>query len=259
MNQVFCSAKLVEDYARRKKKNPGFSLRAYAKFLNLQAPTLSAVLKNKRPLPGKAAEQVATRLGLRGLEKKQFLESAYFRGEAKEILATLKTPKEILDSELHYKIIAEPEYYAIFSLLELKNAKHDPYWIAQRLGCSVGKIQTALEGLLKSGLLTKEGNKFKKKPIRLSTTEDVQSRALRDSHRAALKQAAESLDAVDVSLRDLSSIYFPANLKRLPEAKKLIRDFRKQLAALFQEDENDEVYVLNTQLFPLTKLSRGKL
>jgi len=261
MSRVFYLQKLKEGFTLRKEKNKAFSLRSYAKFLGIQAPSLSAILKEKRGLPSKEAEKIALKLKLKGLEKKQFIESSYFHGESPEVSLPLSAKQETLCNELHHKIIAEPEHYAIFSLLEMKGVRHDIYWMARRLGCSVETIDKAINNLLEAGFLKKENGKYHKQPIRFTTSEDVQAVALREAHKNTLKQAIDSIDSVDISARDFSSISFPANLARLPEAKKLIRDFRKQVAALFQDDsaENNEVYSLSVQLFPLTKLSiRGK-
>jgi len=47
--------------------------------------------------------------------------------------------------------------------------------------------------------------------------------------------------------------------KNLPEAKKLIREFRKNLSVLLEEGTKTEVYDLNIQLLPATDVSTADL
>src|SRR5690349_6949475 len=59
---------LMEEFARRVRVNPRYSLRAYARTLGMSPGALSEVLRNRRPLSLKAAEKVIKALGLTGLD-----------------------------------------------------------------------------------------------------------------------------------------------------------------------------------------------
>ena len=54
----------------------------------------------------------------------------------------------------------------------------------------------------------------------------------------------------DVMERDITSIMMPVDLTKMEEAKKKIKNFRKELAAFLRGKNQDRVYSLNIQLFP---------
>jgi uncharacterized protein (TIGR02147 family) len=80
------------------------------------------------------------------------------------------------------------------------------------------------------------------------------STALRHSHREALTMGAEKLESVPLELRDFSSMTIAVSMERLPEAKKLIRAFQKQLSELLENGKRTEVYQICMQLYPMTEL-----
>jgi uncharacterized protein (TIGR02147 family) len=52
----------------------------------------------------------------------------------------------------------------------------------------------------------------------------------------------------------VTSITFSINRKNIPEAKKMIRTFRRKMATLMAKGHKTDVYNLNVQLFPVTKV-----
>ncbi len=87
----------------------------------------------------------------------------------------------------------------------------------------------------------------------VTTTHDVQSAALQLSHKQNLELAALALDEVAIEHRDITSITMAIDAKKLPLAKAMIKNFRRQLSEFLESGNKNEVYNLNVQLFPLTK------
>ena len=69
------------------------------------------------------------------------------------------------------------------------------------------------------------------------------------------REARKSGKKIDYEARDISGAMFAVNSKRIPQAKKKIEKFRRQLLQFLSRGECDELYQLNVQLFSLT---RGK-
>lgn len=256
---------LREELARRQRSNPAYSLRSFAKQLGMQAPTLSAVLAGKRPLPSSTAAAIPEKLSFSPAEKKRFLNSVYYRKAppaiAKAILdasaansADAAHAEKTLREELHFKIIAEWEHYAVLTLAETRGFRADKAWIAKRLRISEARAQTALNRLMEAGLLSVDAiGRVRLHQVNVTTSDDAASAALRQSHREALLMGAEKLDSVPVELRDFSSMTIAVSLDRLPEAKKLVRAFERQLSDLLEDGKRTEVYQVCVQLYPLTE------
>lgn len=63
---------LQEEFERRCKRNPRYSLRAFAQSLSLHHGTLSQVLRGTRPLTAKAQMKIARSLGFGPAEMSNF-------------------------------------------------------------------------------------------------------------------------------------------------------------------------------------------
>lgn len=84
---------LYQDFLKRKKKNPRFSLRAYAKYLAMSHGKLSEVFSNKRCLTPTLARRIMVKLDWSTEQKRLFLDAIEFESKAaqrKKLLARLK-------------------------------------------------------------------------------------------------------------------------------------------------------------------------
>lgn len=77
MKPVYYVEKLKEVLEERQLNNSKYSLRAFARDMDLHCSTMSQILRGKRNLPLKRANDVADRLGLSDDDKKRFMESFY--------------------------------------------------------------------------------------------------------------------------------------------------------------------------------------
>ncbi|HUP57729.1 MAG TPA: DUF4423 domain-containing protein, partial [Bdellovibrionota bacterium] len=143
----------------------------------------------------------------------------------------------------------------ILSLLETRDFEENPAWIAERLGINPVEASAALERLERLGLVARaQSGKLLSTEKNVATTNDVASAALRRSHRQSLEQAIEKLEEIDVEDRDITSITMAIDPAALPLAKKMIREFRRKLCATLETGKRSEVYNLNVQLVPVSRL-----
>ena len=251
----FYLQKLRAEFELRASRRKGYSLRSYALFLGVEAPSLSSVLKGSRRLSKTKVEKVADKLNLSPKERLLFIDSNQRRPSVLQVTNDIQ--RKQLNSETHFRIIAEWEHYAILSLLETKDFQSSSKWISERLNIPDLRARICIDNLLEAKLILLEGKRFVLNQQGLSTSEDISSQAIRIARRQDLELAQNSIDEISVELRDLSSSTMTLDPKDLPELKAMIRDFRKRFMLQAENKKSNEVYKLAVQLFPLTKL-RGK-
>lgn len=236
---------LLEEMTDRKSKNPAYSLRAFARDLNISPAVCSQVLSGKRHLSRKNLGKIADALGL---------SPAQVSSIRKEITGVSLDRTEYLEvQEDVFRVMSDWYYFAILNLARLKDNKAQPTWVAKRLGLSLAEAKVAISRLKRLGYLAIENGRLKRTAVSLITTEDVPSSALRQFHKQNLALAVRALDDVPVNQREITTITMPADLSRLPGAKKLIREFRSKLANHLSAGKPTEVYTMAIQLFPISK------
>ena len=238
----------------KKAKNPSYSLRAYAQWLEISPSHLSQLISGIRPMTNKISLKIMEKFNFSPAEKLEFLESVNCALIEKDI----KIHDEFfLIKEDEFKLISDWHHYAILSCLDLKGSTAKHSWFANRLGVDVVVIDQAIERLLRLKIINKQNGKYIqiKKPLR--TTSDVPVTAIRKYHSNNLDIAREKMEGVAVEKRELTSITMAINPKKLPIAKELITDFKRRLAAVLEHGEKTEVYTFSAQLFPITKLEEN--
>lgn len=236
---------LKEEFCRRRDKNPRYSMRAFAASLRIPSGRLSEIFSGKRNLSAKLSKKILLQMAASTESHRRFSEA---------IAGVPQTSDYLLLEEDRFSVIADWYHFAILSLIETKNFSPNSHWIAKRLGISAVQSEMALERLLRLGLLERDSqSRLRLAQAHTTTTSDIPSGALKASHRQTLEQAIECLETVDVEEREISSITMAIDVHKLPEAKKLVKDFRRRLAKLLEQGQRTEVYNLNIQLVPVTK------
>lgn len=253
---------LQEELNRRIRLNSQYSLRSFAKQLDIDASLLSKILQNTRPLSPVNAVKVLERIQLAPNEKILFWESyvksreetyGQFDPEANRLVGTNKEEENKIDHDL-FQTITEPHHYAIVELTRLKNFKYDFAWIGKTVGVSPLEAEEAIERLLSIGLLRKDGKKLVRAPGRVTTKDkSVTTAALKFHQRKILEQAILALDKTPLEERNQSSMTIAINPSKIPLAKKMIQDFVNQLSDVLEVGALEEVYQMSFSLFPLTQ------
>ncbi|MBS1985788.1 MAG: DUF4423 domain-containing protein [Bdellovibrionales bacterium] len=245
----FYLAKLRSEYVARHQRNPKYSIRSFARDLRLDPSALSAVLRTKRKIPKKSLLTVAEALRLNSQQSHNFLQS-----HATADLRQLKQVESLyrLDENEHFQIIAEWEHYAILSLLQTYRPPGTISWASNALGLSPSRTQQIFGRLEAAGLVQRRGERYRSTGLRLTTSEDVASRALQQAHSNSLLRAQAKLKSLGPEMRDFSGLVCAVNLDQLDAARTLIRKFRTEFASLVEQGSRREVWQLSVQFFPLT-------
>src|SRR5688572_11466089 len=111
------------EYARRRAKNAHYSLRAFARQLQVSSGPLSEILSKKRSLSVKMAMHITERLMFTPAERDHFIAL---------LSKPLPMPSSYQQLEADkFCVIADWYHYALLSLLETEGCKNDPRWMAE--------------------------------------------------------------------------------------------------------------------------------
>jgi transcriptional regulator with XRE-family HTH domain len=246
---------LLELLIQKKKQNPQYSLRSFAKQLSMSPAHLSQLISGKRTMTFRVAKQIADRLSLSPWERKVLAQ-----GASAMPLDTLLDESDEFRSlkEDQFKAISDWYHFAILSLSELKDNEARPKWIAQRLNLDELIARDAFERLKRLRLIEVSDGKFRQSTRPLQTTRDVSSAAIRKYHHQNLKLAAEKLDSAEIDLREFSAITMAIDPSRIKRAKQMIEKFKREICRELNAGVKQEVYTLAIQLFPVSSQRNKK-
>lgn len=238
---------LQKTYAERCRRNPQYSLRAFAKSLDIDSSTLSALIRRKRPLTAKTAQRLISAMGITDPAQSQTLLLGVL-GQNEE------SAPEYQQLELEAaEVISSWEHFAIRSLLQLDAYRPNTKQIARRLNLPHGIALEALNRMARLGLVVQQGDVWLDTGKNLTTPTNAPNPVLRGALRQCMVKAIDSLEKDPIDTRDMSGITMAISAKKMPEARKLIQDFRRRLCAFLEDGNKDAVYRLNVQLFPLSQ------
>src|SRR5437868_1605817 len=136
---------LRNELEERCKRNPLFSMRAFARLVGLKAPHLSAVLSGQKGLSTASAQRAARALRWSAEEENEFIEmvnAAHARKKSVREKAFINLEKirekktfQTLDLD-QFKLISDWHHFAVLHLFELNDFQPNPTWISKRLGLS---------------------------------------------------------------------------------------------------------------------------
>ena len=258
---------LEKEFLKRQKNNPLYSLRAFARDLELAPSHLSGILKGKLGLSNPAADRIGKALGFSFREIDHFknlVASKHARSRSMRKLARglirekcKKNDTETL-SVAQFQFISEWHHLAILELFYLKKFIFDERWMAIKLGLLPATITLALERLNRLKIIQKKNNVWKPSTDWLEVIGNVSSAAIQEFHRQIQQKSIGSIKKDSIDVRDMRCTIMAIRKEKIKEAKSLLEKFHSDLNQMMSEGdqvkyEKDEVYCLHTSFFPLTK------
>lgn len=242
---------LMMEFIGIQSRNPGFSMRAYAKKIGIPQSAVSEIVGKRRKVTAKMATKI-----LRGLD--------FAPAQISEVVSKFDSEIEVpqnksscfrpLDMD-SFRLISEWYHFAILSLTETKSFKSNTGWMARRLGISESLVQSAVERLIRLEMLRVDAKTKKLIPTGVQYQFDpgIATPALKKACRENLELSNSALDWTNYDQRDFTAITFCFDPKKMVEAKRMIKSFRRKFCTLMESGTKTEVYKLCLQLFPLTK------
>ncbi len=258
-------------FALLKKHTEGYSYMKFAEDLGFSATNvLSHIIQGRRPLTTKSAEVIARSLNLRGVERLYFFtlvdyinakvpddKDGHFKKICdlkKEVLAA-PIEKEALSyfSEWYHPVIGE--------MTRLPTFESDPHWIAKNLVAPIrpAQVEKSLDLLENLGIIAfDEGqNRHIRCDRNIATGHEAQEMAVASFHQEMINIGRQSISKVEQEHRDVSAVTVCISKDGIKKIKAMIHEF--QLLLLAEEErcqEAEQVYQVNIQFFPLTKIKK---
>jgi uncharacterized protein (TIGR02147 family) len=256
---------LRDKLGQRAQANPQYSLRAFARDLQISPQVLSHVIRGTKNISAEVSIEIAQQLGLTTEETSYFHDLVELSQARSEELKEIIRYRLARYTENHgfrtlqedvFAIIADWQHYAILELTFTKGFKKDPVWIGKRLSIPPSEVRQAVERLLRLELLEEVDGTLRKTEVNIATSQDVPSVAVRKLTGQMLTKAEEALKKQSVEERDFGTMTMAIDPKKLPEAKKKIRAFRRELMQFLEAGNRTEVYSFASQLFKLTETKK---
>jgi uncharacterized protein (TIGR02147 family) len=257
---------LRDAFEERIERNAAYSLRAFARDLDLSVASLSRVLAGKQGLSEKTATRIAKNLDLnetelgvfQNLVRSQHARSKSVRMKARSTLHSHEVQVAELSLE-YFRTIADWYHFAILELTELDGFKPDVNWIAKRLDVPAPKIKSAIQRMLELELLEVLPNgRYKKTADFRATPSGIPSRALKRRHHQILSKAQAALLQQPVNEREFASVTFGLHPEDLDWAKQEMLKFRRALTKrLSANPKKCRLYELSMSLFSLDHRPKG--
>ncbi|MDG0817844.1 DUF4423 domain-containing protein [Bdellovibrio svalbardensis] len=252
MNNLNPTQYLNEDFQRRKVKNPRYSLRAYAKALDLNPGTLSQILAGKRTITKELLWDLHSRL--------KFPEDIY------DVWLNQIAPPRTAQKNDHVLDEAEIEtlnswmYFAVIELFSIKKS-WTPEEVAKKIGVSSFEIGRIADVLIKNSIL-RLNSKNELECLKQSLTTfpvTKTSTQLKDLQKQMLEKAIEHLYSVDISLRHNSTLTVAVSMEDIPLIREKILKFRKEINQICSRSKKDptQVYNMSVALYPITQIKES--
>jgi uncharacterized protein (TIGR02147 family) len=246
---------LQNELIARCQKNPKYSLRAFARKLQVDPSLLSKVINNKRSMSKGFVQNMIERLDFspQKIEELGLNQLNEYETDDAQNYQTLT-----LD---HFHLISNWYHYAIFELMTISNFKSDPKWMAQKLQITVSEVNGALERMQRLAFIykNKQGKWCQHQTHLTSVGNEFTATAFRHLQKQVLQKALLALEELPIEVRDQTSITMAIDSRLLPQAKQKIKRFRRNLCKFLNKGtKRDHVYHLGMSLYPVTQLDNGR-
>lgn len=248
-------------FSERKKKNPRYSIRAFARVIGADHGIISGILKGNR-LPSEEVTEQLIRFFEFGPEQALAFRRSIEEERRRLHLTRVKSrfesrvrPEPVSTLELSSEEFASiaPWYFtAICELTQTDGFVSDADWIAKQLGISKPLVESAVQRLVHLRILERNQGRIRKSTAQVVTRDrEKTTPALREHQRQMLKLSCAALEAMPISNRDHTSMTMAIDPSKLKEAKHMIADFKRSLCALLESGNRTEVFELQIGLFSL--------
>jgi uncharacterized protein (TIGR02147 family) len=264
--------KYILDYYEERKRSSAFSWQKFAQDAGFSSAVfLKYVCEGKKNLSVGSAGSVASAMGLAGYEQTYFvLMVSYAHAKSDKAKRAAFEERCALAKAHKMRVLGNDEFDYFKSwknpvLRELAphmpGAKPLEMARACKQKISAAEVSETLDFLVRAKLLKKDrsGNyRQTDKSISMGSVDAVPV-AARDMQRQMGEFAVKALD-LPLSERDMSGLTLGLTRRAYERIRKELADCRRRIVAIAAEDdETEQVYRLNLQLFPMTeKLDKEK-
>jgi uncharacterized protein (TIGR02147 family) len=234
-----------------------YSLRNFAKDLEMSPGTLVDFLKGRLGFSRARAEYVSHEIGLNPEQRQHFwdlLEGKFSRNDAAKAVAKQRAQVRI-DSEkpsAHAEITAQWYHMAILELIDLDEKFANPVQLAKVLGITIVEAKSALQRLFQVGMIRNHNGLPAVNENMSIVKEDLPAQALRQVQTQVLNLAQTAVESQNPSTRENFAAFVSIDINDLPKIRQDLRQaFFKTLQPYLAKEKRTGVYCFSMQLFKI--------
>ena len=255
---------LKTELIKRFQRRPQYSLRAFARDLELSPSTLSDFLNNKLGISEERISQLSKKIALENKHKEHWLDLVKLKFSKKNSdvqLAKIRIKQRLEKNGgklplARFKTLTTWYYLCVYHLIQMHPRFQDANKCSQALGITFPQVQAALKALIQVGILTWDGTLYKPQDDYVLVSEKTPSEHVRQYHSQFLKKAWDSVEGQPPSSRELSTCLMTIRKNDIGKIRLDIQNFADQMVSKYTTtDDVDELYCLTTQFFSLTEKS----
>lgn len=251
----------------RAKRNPAYSLRAFARDLGVSASRLSEITTGAHAMSLATGAKVAKALGFEAARAAHFtdlVEAECSRSPKKRCAASERITAYLATEAAFEKlrvdafhVISDWYHLAIVEATKVADFDGTAAWLAERLGIPTQTAKHAVDRLIRIGMLRADGETLTASKPHYQVMANIPSKAVHSFHKQILERAYAAVDKQAVALRKIEALITTIPATQVPEFKQHIEDFIEQMSAKFrQATPKEAIYCLSLQFFQLDQTSR---
>lgn len=253
---------LKNEFEIRLKRRPHYSLRAFARDLELSPSTLSDFFNNKIGFSKPRIYQISKKLNFTPVQRDHWwdlVEARFARDPSLRKLAKIRAQAKSRESKNRltleqFQFISEWQHLAILELVEMSSRYHNAEELAEALGLSLKIVKDSISRLQKLGMLVCDHNPWQVSNESTVIDDENSSKAIQFFHGQILQKVAQSLDTQESEKRDSQSIIFGVSKECLPAFKAELRSSLVNIILKYAQTENkNSLYCMSAHLFSLTQ------
>lgn len=258
---------LKDWYETQKKERQSFSFRLFSKRAGFESPNFyKLVMDGDRNLTEKSLEKFMVGLKLNKQEQEFFRNLVFYSQAADhehknhyyQLLLRSRKFNQIKPVEKdHYEFYDKWYHSVVRELVTSPDFDGTPKWLADRICPRISEklAEKSILLLEKIGFIkrNKEGQFVQSDPL-ITTGDEPSSLVILNYHQNMLALARESLPHIKASNREVSSMTLGVKKERIPQLKKKVQEFRKDILKMVADDTSaEEVVFMNIQMIPVTR------
>lgn len=247
------------ELSKRKKNNPSYSLRSFAKFLNYESSFLSKLLRGRLLLTREQFDKISSKLNISQNDIENFWEDVEAETKKVEFCYIKNCEIKTIPKE-SFKVLGHWYCFVLLSMLGLDDFDRDPKWIAKKINIKESEAQDAIEKLQLVGLITQDcDGKLRATnancQLEIPGFEGVYRDILTAYQREIINKTSELLITLppESYAHDTATMLIDSDLQK--EAFEKIHEFTKKLALELEQKskKKNQVFELTISFLPWLK------
>lgn len=258
------SGVLKEELQIRIRRNPTYSLRAFARDLGFSASSICEVMNGKYGLSRQSIRKIGIALNysewqvnhLVDLVDAQYAQDPDRRRIAKQRLRRQKLNPEPYEFKADdFEKVADWHHLALLCLIEIEGFDSNSAWIGDRLSLKPRVVLEAVNRLERLGLLElDECGRIKGAQPWSRVADGVAPAAMKKFHCQILEKAAMALRVQTREERSYGCILLPLAKEALPEVNAAALEFRRKVEEISKKYAvHHEVYAVASQVYRVSE------